>query len=104
MKRYGLAVLATVYLATPAIASWGYCSAEGVERRVLYVSAVFESDSFGDAGMKTGYSRFLESEGIRTGPAICAADRNQLAAIAIRNRAIDDALKAGVSVQPFGPF
>ena len=104
MKRYGLAVLATIYLATPAIASWGYCSAEGVERKVLYISAVFESDSFDDAGMKTGYSRFLESEGIKTGPALCAADRNQLAAIAIRNRAIDHALRSGVSVQPFGPF
>jgi hypothetical protein len=104
MKRYGLAVLATMYLSTPASASWGYCSAEGVERRVLYVSAVFESDYFGNAGMKTGYSRFLESEGIKTGPALCSADENELAAIAIRNRAIDNALRAGVSVQPFGPF
>jgi hypothetical protein len=104
MKRYGLAVLATVYLATPAIASWGYCSAEGVERKVLYISAVFESDGFDDAGMKTGYFRFLESEGIKTGPALCAADRNQLAAIAIRNRVIDHALRTGVSVQPFGPL
>ena len=104
MKRYGLAVLVTVYLATPAIASWGYCSAEGVERKVLYISAVFESDAFGDAGMKTGYSRFLESEGIKTGPAACASGEDQLAAITIRNHAIDDALRIGVSVQPFGPF
>lgn len=104
MKRYGLAVFATVCLATPAKASWGYCSAEGIERRVLCISAVFESDYFGDAGMKAGYSRFLESEGIKTAPALCAADQNELAAIAIRNRVIDEALRSGVSVQPFGPF
>ena len=97
MKRYGLAALATVCLATPAIASWGYCSAEGVERKVLYIPAVFESDGFGGAGMKMGYSRFLESEGIKTRPALCSADQNQLAAIAIRNRAIDHALTSGVS-------
>ncbi len=104
MKRCVLAVVTTVYLATPASASWGYCFAEGAGRKVLYVSAVFASDFFGDAGMKTGYFRFLESEGIRTGPAACASGQDQFEATAIRNHAIDDALKAGVSVQPFGPF
>jgi hypothetical protein len=103
MKRYVLAVLTTVYLATPASASWGYCSAEGVGRRVLYVSAVFDSDFFGDAEMKAGYFRFLEREGVKTGPAICASGQDQIEAIAIRNHAIDDAPRTGVSVQPFGP-
>ncbi|MBV8106120.1 MAG: hypothetical protein JO223_16115 [Hyphomicrobiales bacterium] len=104
MKRYVLAIFSAVCLATPASASWGYCSAEGVGRKVLYISAVFDSDYFGDAGMRTGYLRFLESEGVKTGPAACASGQDQLAAIMIRNRAIDDALKIGVSVQPFGPF
>ena len=103
MKRYVLAVLTTLTLATPAGASWGYCSAEGVGRKVLYVSAVFDSD-FEDAEMKTGYFRFLEREGIRTGPAVCASGQDEIEAITIRNRAIDDALKTGVSVQPFGPL
>jgi hypothetical protein len=104
MKRYVLAVLASTYFASPASASWGYCSAEGVGRKVLYISAVFDSDYFDDVGMKTGYFRFLESEGVKTGPAACASGQDQLAAIMIRNHAIDDALKTGVSVQPFGRF
>jgi hypothetical protein len=104
MKRYVLAVLASTCFVAPASASWGYCSAEGVGRKILYISAVFDSDYFADAGMKTGYHQFLESEGIKTGPAACASGEDQLAAIMIRNHAIDDALKIGVSVQPFGPF
>jgi hypothetical protein len=104
MKRYVLAVLASTCFVAPASASWGYCSAEGVGRKVLYISAVFDSDYFGDAGMTIGYRRFLESEGVKTGPAACASGQDQLAAITIRNHAIDDALKIGVSVQPFGPF
>lgn len=104
MKRYVLAVLTSVYLATPASASWGYCSAEGVGRKVLYVSAVFDSDFFDNAEMKTGYFRFLEREGIKTGPAVCASGQDQIEAITICNHAIDNALKTGVSVQPFGPL
>jgi len=85
MKRCVPAILALTYFVAPASASWGYCSAEGVGRKVLYISAVFDSDYFSDAGMRTGYLRFLENEGVKTGPAACASGQDQLAAIMIRN-------------------
>jgi hypothetical protein len=104
MGKYALAILGTVYFVAPAVAAWGYCSAEGVERKVLYVSAVFSSNYFSRPGMETAYRRFLESEGVNAGPTLCAADQNQFTAIAIRNQATDAAMKKGHSVQPFGPF
>jgi hypothetical protein len=57
MKRYVLAVLASTYFASPASASWGYCSAEGVGRKVLYISAVFDSDSRPLVGASRGGGR-----------------------------------------------
>ncbi len=104
MSRYALAILGAVCFVTPASASWGYCSAEGANRKVLYVSAVFSSNAFSVAGFETAYRRFLESEGVSAGPTFCVADENQFTAIAIRNRATDAAFKRGYSVQPFGPF
>ncbi len=104
MSKCVLAFLGAVSFVTPASASWGYCSAEGTGRKVLYVSAVFSSNAFSVPGFEIAYRRFLESEGVSAGPTFCVADQNQFAAIAIRNEATDAAFRRGYSVQPFGPF